>query len=138
MTKETKSNETTKETPKETTPAVETPKESYGIEKLKIMLMFMFAVYAAWRKAMKDGKLNWADLGHAMNPATKLIPAIGAAPGSLKEISDLTTYEKDELMKWARDAFDIEDKVLEEKIELGLNIMFNIAVFVGAVIPKKK
>ena len=104
-----------------------------GIANIKICLMFAFSVHNAYDKAMEDGTISIKDLPCAYEPTTQLIPAITAAPLMIEEAMDLDHAEKEELKSWVENVYDISKDELEVKIEAGLNLVIEMAHFVGVV-----
>ena len=107
--------------------------KKYGIEKLKKVVRFGMNLHVGFIKAMKDGKITFTDIPHIIDPMKSLIPAIGAAPESLKEVLDLDEAEKKELFEWARTTYDIPNDDLEVKIESCFKVIIEIAYLVGSL-----
>ena len=107
------------------------------MENLKLALAFPLSLAMAYDEAKADGELTYMDLRLVLDPAMKAFPAIQALPQAWGELKDLSTHERDELYAWVKAEFDISDDELESKVENGLALMGDIAVYVAGWIPDK-
>lgn len=107
-----------------------------GIKELKELLAFGFKLQKAIA-SLGDGKIN------VIVDAPKFLPALLSAPKAfggiglvLAEIKDLDEAEREELLAFVRDEFDLSDDRLEELIEDTLEellSLFKLAQRFGAL-----
>lgn len=102
-----------------------TEQEQYGIDAIKNLLDLGFKLHKGIASAMEDGKVTILDL-------TAFMPAAFAAPKALSNInlawlqlSDLDDAEREEILAWAREQFDLSDDELELLIEDTLQAVLN-------------
>ena len=112
--------------------------KKYGIGNLKKVVRFGMNLHVGFIKAMEDGKVTFTDIPHLIDPMKALIPAIGAAPKSLKEVLEIDEAEKKELFEWARTTYDIPNDELEAKIESCFKVIIEIAYLVGTIKKETK
>lgn len=96
----------------------------YGIQETKELLAFGFKLQKAITNSLEDGKINM------LTDAPKYLSALLAAPKAFggiglvpKELADLTIEEKDEILAFAREEFELDNKQLEELIEDTLDVV---------------
>lgn len=90
----------------------------HGLTETKELLDFGFKLQKAITDSFADGKLQ------TLIDAPKFLPALIAAPkafGGINrvhlEIGDLDEFEKEELMAFVRERFDLPDESLEVLVE---------------------
>jgi len=106
--------------------------EQYGIEEVQDFLKFGFAFAEGMTKALEDGKWNW------LSDSLLMIPALAKAPAAFDDLEllknqllDISKTEKEELVSWAMEEFDIAEDEVEEKIEDSLELVFHILTYVN-------
>jgi hypothetical protein len=107
-----------------------------GITELKEMVGFAIAIANAAGKVMEDSKLSLADLRFALDPLKRIAPALDGMDQIPSEIKDLTADEKDELIQFVIDEFEIPQDGIESAIESGLQMVskiYDILVALGYI-----
>lgn len=105
------------------------------MENLKKVLAFPLAAFEAYEQANEDGELTYGDLVYLGEPAMKLFPALGALPEAWAEFKGATPEEMDEVKDWAKSEFDLEDDVLEKKIEDSVEALVALAKAITGWVP---
>lgn len=90
---------------------------SFGIEESKELLTFGFDLQDSIIEALKDGKINLMDAPKFLKPLLSSGKAFGGINQVGAEILDLDNREKDELLGFVRQRFDLPDEMLEILIE---------------------
>jgi hypothetical protein len=108
-----------------------------NIKETKECLNFALSLGSAIARSLEDGKFSFSDLVYffsAMQTATDAIEGAQYIPG---ELADMSKEEKAELIRFATSKFNIEQKDVERRIELGfataLNLVELINEFTGNV-----
>ena len=103
--------------------------EKFGIEELKDIISFGAELGNGLGKSLEDDKIT---LGDAVN----FIPALTAIPSAIsgfsdvkKELDDLDEAEKEELLSYFRNKFDIPQEQTEAFVEDALKIAVTIYEF---------
>jgi len=107
--------------------------EKLGVAGIKKVLAFPLSLHMAYDLAKADGKVDINDLGHLMKPGMTLAGAVPMAKQAYAELKDLDETERADIMQWAQAEYDIKDDVLEAKVEAGLKLAMDIALFIGAI-----
>jgi len=89
----------------------------YGIKETKELLDFGFKLQDAIVAASEDGTVNFADLPTFFPPLMASPKAFGGIQGVGAELVNLDAAEKEELLAFARERFEIDDEGLEMLIE---------------------
>lgn len=101
-----------------------------GIQETKEVLAFALTFGSSLGKALKDGKINLADLPSFVLPLTKLPLALGGINEVPAEIKDLSEEEKKELLAYVADNFDIENANVEAAVVDGLALVLALHSYV--------
>lgn len=100
----------------------DTTNEKLGIDKVKLVLMAIFALGANIEEDLMDGEMSF---GEALGTTTETLPDLVKIFTNRKEIGaqivDIDDVEREELVVWAKEQFDLADDVLEAKIEAGID-----------------
>lgn len=103
------------------------------MQKVKDVLSALFSLGEAVSEAKQnDGKFTLADLGLVVLPATKVPQAIESSDGALAEWANATQAQRDELIAWLKQDFDIADDKAEARIEAGLSMLVQAGIFFAA------
>ena len=101
--------------------------ESYGINETKELLDFGFKLQKAIMDALEDKKIS------VILDAPKFLAAALAAPKAIgginlvgHELADLTEEERQELVEFIREKFDVSDDHLEMLIEDTIDEMLRV------------
>lgn len=97
-----------------------------GIEETKDALKFIIGFGEAIDKSLEDGKIGYADLFNfapVMMDAGAAFSGIDQVPGELK---DLSKEERDELVKFVEEEFDIDNDNLEILIEKSFKAILSL------------
>lgn len=90
------------------------------MEKIKVVLTFIFSMATAIDLAKADGKIDGKDIPLIVTPALNLVPALGSAPEAYQSYKALSQAERDEITVWVRQEFNLANDKVEQKIESGL------------------
>lgn len=104
-----------------------------GLENIKKVLAFSFALAKAVDLARADGKIDYMDVQYLLAPALKITDAVSGAKQALLEIKDLSVEERAQLDAYIQSEFDIANEELEVKIEKGLALALHVAEFVAVL-----
>jgi hypothetical protein len=99
---------------------------SSGIKETKEMLGFVLAICEASISSMSDGRIGFSDLMHFFKAFQKIGPAILGGHLILKEMVDLDTAEKKELLDYAEKEFDLKNDVVELYVEKGIAVAIEL------------
>ena len=86
------------------------------IKETKEVVAFAISLAEAIDASFKDG-FDLSDLASFIDPVIKSVSAIDGFALVDDELADLDDAEKDELISYVQDEFDIEDDVVEEVVE---------------------
>lgn len=105
----------------------------YGTEKLKALIIFGVKFGQALDKKLDDGKLTlWEGVG--LVPLLKDIPnLIKDAGQAWKEYVDMDRVEKDELILFFSNQFDIKNDEVEDFIQQVLKCIMEMTALVNTV-----
>jgi hypothetical protein len=100
---------------------------TYGIKETKELLDFGFKLQSAITRSHEDGKFS------PILDTPKFLPALLAAPRAFAganlipaELADLDDAEREELMAFVRERFELADRELEILIEDTLDLMLDL------------
>jgi len=103
------------------------PKAQYGIEELKQLAKFMFAVWDATRETIKDGRFKAREVFNYTEALRSLPKAFRGLENLPAEVKDLDKKELEEIRQFIIDEFKLNDKELEQKVEDIISIAINFA-----------
>lgn len=97
--------------------------QKLGIDKVKLVLLAMFSLGQNIEEdLLDDGKISFGEaLGTAASTLPDLVQIFTNRHEIGAQIVDIDETEREELLVWAKDNFDLQDDVLEKKIEAGLD-----------------
>ena len=106
-----------------------------GIEKLKVALKFAIGLTEGVIEALDDKKLTWLEIvGLSPKSYSFSFSLLIDLPGLIRdheelwlELEDLDEAEREELLQYAKDEFDLNDDQLEGVIESALEVVTAIA-----------
>lgn len=93
-----------------------------GIEETKDILAFVMSLGNAVGQSLDDGRMDITDLGNFLQVLTSAPEAISGSSQIAGELKDLSESEKEELLEFVKEEFDIPQDGLEEKIEKYLDL----------------
>lgn len=103
-------------------------KEKYGIETIKASLKTVYVVFKKIDKAGEDGKVTWTEaLSIGIGSFSKVWDIIKNGKNLVIEFEDMSENESNELKEWFQKEFDLENDVVEEKIEAVFSWILNTA-----------
>ena len=91
-----------------------------GIKETKELVKAMLMLGNSAGMALADGKFDWSELGLFVAPLGSLPAALSGLQDLPKEWQDMDDSERDELMKYVQDEFDIPQDNIEEMVEKAL------------------
>jgi len=88
-----------------------------SIQNIKTLLLFTFTISDVWQQVFEDQKFEWQE-SFAFIPSLSEIPSIiQSLPEIPKELADLDKAEREELIDFFQDKFDIENDAVEKLVE---------------------
>ncbi len=96
--------------------------EKYGIKASKEVIMFVMGMIKALGEVFADGKVNFWDLFKFCKPMWLLVPVIKDFGELRNELSDLSADEKKELCDLVASELVLDNKFIEEHIEMVLQM----------------
>ena len=97
-----------------------------GIDETKDVLDFILSLASSIGKSMEDGKFGYHDLGCLFSSLRKAPAAIVGVSEVAGEISDLDKTEKEELIRFFINKFDIPNDQFEVVFEEGFAAAISI------------
>ena len=97
-----------------------------GLNETKDVVKFVLSLGESIAQAAGDGKISLDDVGFFMSSLHSFGPAINAVDQVPEELSELTAEEKDELIKFVKEEFDIPDDKAEEITQTALTIALEL------------
>ena len=97
-----------------------------GIQETKELLEFGFKLQQGIVNSLEDGKMTGMDLPSFFPAIMSSTKGIGGIQKVGAELMDLTEEEKQELLTFVREKFDLPDDQLEELIEDTLHELLDI------------
>ena len=111
---------------------------SVGVENIIVVMEAAIAVGMDIADALEDGKFGWADtIGLAKN-IPDVVSAAKAAKELPDELRDLDDEERDEIVAYFADKFDLDNDELEEKLERVFSVAVGLAGEVVEIIDLVK
>jgi len=113
--------------------------EQFGIETLKEAAKAVIKLGIKVEEALEDGKINFFEaLSIGISTAPEAF-ALAQKGGELKqEFNDLSDEEREELISYIVDEFDIESDELEGAIEAGFELLVSIEKLIHKISDLKK
>lgn len=109
--------------------------EKQGIEQVKKVLNVLVEAGNVAEKMLNEKGGAVAKVTHLMKLTDEVVGLVGLNPTQLKaELADLDPAEKAELIAHAKEKFDLENDVLEGKIEAGLDLAIEAEAFIEKVV----
>lgn len=100
------------------------------LTSVKAVLLCLFAFGNAVEDAKKnDGRFSFMDLLLLGGPLNLAPDAWVHSKTAGKDWANATQEDRDELIAWAKETFDLEDDRTEKDIEVGLRIAADISYF---------
>ena len=115
----------TSETQEETT--------SYGVKESKELLKFSISIGEAIDLSLDNGKIGLEDAMNFYNAVLAAGPAFDNISTVAKELSDLDEGEREELLAYAKDEFDISNDKIEAVVEEALATAMQVYKLVETV-----
>ncbi len=97
-----------------------------GIQETKELLEFGFNLQEAITKSLSDGKINLLDVPKFLGVIKTAGSAFSGINKIKAELADIAVSEKQELIEFARERFDLPNNQLEILIEDTLEEVLNI------------
>ena len=116
-----------------TTQEVTTEVESYGIVESKQVLKFGISIGEAIDLSLENDKIGLEDAMNFYDAVLAAGPAFDNIAMVPKELGDLDQGERDELLAYAKDEFDISDDKLEAVVEEALTTALQVYKLVETV-----
>lgn len=114
--------------------------ETFGVKETIEVLTFGFDFSEAVQLAKaNDGKVDWKDAGLFFGLAVGSLPkAISGIQNVPKELSELSQEERDEIVMYFSDRFNLTQDKLEELIEKTLKLVLDLVDVVSGYIVYSK
>lgn len=101
-----------------------------GIENLKKAGKFGVSLGMQFEEATVDGKFTWADLFGFFDELIQIPGIVNNREAIAAEFKDLDATERDALLQYLKDEFNLDNDTLEAKIEKGFDIAFALLSFI--------
>ena len=108
------------------------------MKELKEAVIFGVSFLEAGFEAMSDGKVDFTDIPKLLGPLMQAGAAIEGAEKILGEIKAMDEAAKKSLMEEVKKEFDIENDLLEARIEGAIQLVLGIAMYGVTFAPEKK
>lgn len=111
-----------------------------GTKETREMICFIISLGNALGVSLKDGQLTIGDLSNFVDPLMKSGEAFAGAESIPAELYDMDEEERNELLRTAKEAFDIPQDCCEEIVEAAFDVLAEIHAMVQKIIkhcPKK-
>lgn len=102
-----------------------------GVENLKKVLAALVAVGMKVEQVTEDGFQVLSDSLSLLPNVIDLVLLIKNGKDAWLEYNDLDDIERDEVLAFIKEKFDLEDDQVEDIIETGLDLIFSAGEFVG-------
>jgi hypothetical protein len=99
----------------------------HGIDKLKKAIAAIIGLGVTVNQALADDKITAIEWGKISFKGVALAVALKDIKGLKLELKDLTEEEKDEIIAYVNEMFDIENDAIEATIEEAFAILFRFA-----------
>jgi hypothetical protein len=109
-----------------------------GIEQTKDVVKFVVALGVGAAKSYEDKKLSFMDLANFLGAVTAFPAAISGISEVPAELADMDATERQELVDYIKEEFDIPQDALEARVEEALGICSSIYDFVMHIIDDAK
>lgn len=93
------------------------------VKNTKEVLSLMVSIGNAVGKSLADGKIGPEDLGHLLEPISKVGPALGDIGQVVAEIKDMSPEERDQLLADMKAELVLPQQKVEMAVEAGLDIL---------------
>jgi len=100
-----------------------------GVQATKAVILFLASLGAAVKSAQADGKIDLADLPHLMGPIMSITPAIANAKLLPAEFKDLSLEEKNEVVAFFKEKFDLPNDKTEALVEDAFDAVLVVLTF---------
>lgn len=104
-----------------------------GIENLKKAVKFGIDLGEQFDKALADNKFQWTDSFGFFDELIQVPGLIKDGKVIVAELKDLDTVEKDELIVFIQEEFDIENDKAEAEIEAALKTVAGILELINLI-----
>lgn len=108
------------------------------MKELKEAVCFGISFLEAGFEAMSDGKVDFTDIPQLLGPLMQAGSAIEGADKIMGEIKALDEASKQKLMAEVKEEFDLENDVLEARIEGAIQLVLGIAMYGVSFLKEKK
>lgn len=112
----------------------------YGIKETTELLVLLAKLASVTKKAIDDdGKLSLGDAAKFVELIFPLINAVTGIQEVPKELADLDSDEKDQLLEAVKSSLDLHEND-EKAVEAGLSVIFELVGFlkiVGVISPSE-
>jgi len=96
---------------------------THNINHLKTLLLFVFSLGDVTAQVLEDGKFEWQEGLSYIPPLTQLPNIVQSLPELPKELADLEASEREELIVFVKEKFDLENDALEQLIEAAFEFL---------------
>lgn len=101
-----------------------------GIENLKKAGKFGVSLGMQFEEATADEKFTWTDLFGFFDELIQIPGIVNNRAAIVAEFKDLDETERNELLEYLKDEFNLDNDTLEAKIEKGLDIAFALLSYI--------
>ena len=104
-----------------------------GVENLKKVLAAMIAVGMKVKEVTEDGFQIFADSIALLPNVIDLVLVIKNGKDAWVEFNDLDDVEREEVMNFIKEKFDLDDDVVEGNVEDALDLIFSAGQFINGL-----
>jgi hypothetical protein len=110
----------------------------HSTTQTKELLDAIFSTTDAVVRSLKDGKIGFEDVAYFIPVFPKIELAIRDGVEIPKELADLDKEEAEDLKNYIQEKFDIENDVLEKRIEDALGLVLSLYTFIKGIMDDLK
>lgn len=94
--------------------------EKRSTDDIEKVLSFVLSLAQGVGKSLADGRISVWDLAYFFDSLLLAMPAIRSLPGAIKDMDDLDEKEKDDLLEYIDENFDVDTDHVDELVKKGL------------------
>lgn len=103
------------------------------MKELKELLSFVFALNDAVWKSLEDGQITFGDVVYLYETLKTAGPAIEGIDKIMAEFKNMTAEQREELMAFVREEFDLPNDTIEEIVEKAISIALDVIAFLKQI-----
>lgn len=100
-------------------------------QNLYFVIGFALTLGNTLAATLEDGKLRFFEIFQFLPSLRDLPEAVKLAPEALEESKQLSEEDRDQLLSYFRDRFNLPNEGLERKIESGFSVILHLHEFIN-------